>query len=124
MHKSSSITEYSTLVNMTDLNEKYYRLSQVDFDGTKEVLKTAYIGSYKNSEIVIFPNPSKGEINIASNVPFRRVSIYNSFGQQIKVYEQKEFELNRKITIDLPGVYTLLIENRDGNIQNEKIVVN
>lgn len=44
----------------------YYRLSQVDIDGTKEVFNVIDVKceNSANEELIIYPNPASNEINI------------------------------------------------------------
>ena len=86
-HNASSRTDYSVLVKRSNLNEKYYRLSQVDFDGTKTILEMAHLDKFKSKEALVFPNPSKGSITIMSEDPIDRIRIYNLAGQKMKKYE-------------------------------------
>ncbi len=47
----------------------YYRLSQVDIDGTKEMFKTIDVNckSDNSSEFIIYPNPAYNELNVVVN---------------------------------------------------------
>ena len=72
--------------------------------------------------IVIFPNPSKGIINILNNseIKIKNISVKNLLGQTLQKNKfQKEIDISK-----LPiGVYYINFEKKDGKSFNYKIII-
>jgi PKD repeat protein len=81
----------------------------------------------ENTEMKVYPNPSKGKITIKLKnriAPKVQVSVFNNTGQLVQLKEYNELDL---IQLDLsnmsPGVYLIQVEN--GEYRNiEKIILN
>lgn len=71
-----------------------------------------------NTNIAIYPNPAKSEINI-DNVCINKIYMYNSIGKLIKT------TTNNKVNVSnfSKGLYTLKIISKDGNVYTEKVVI-
>jgi hypothetical protein len=92
----------------------YYRLKQMDFDGTYEYSKVVAVEMKGNDDIVIFPNPAQDKFYIQynrSDAP-TRLSLYDALGRRLNVQfggigGQYEVDLSA----DMPkGVYWLRVE--------------
>ncbi|MFM2155478.1 MAG: hypothetical protein RL516_227 [Bacteroidota bacterium] len=73
--------------------------------------------------ISIYPNPSKGFLNVESPIPITNYSIYNIQGQlmnKVKVNTASSFEIN--LSNNLNGMYFLQIQTAKG-ISNYKIIL-
>ena len=85
----------------------YYRLKQVDFDGSANYSNVVAIRNTPDIDVQIFPNPSDGNINIETTDAID-VTIYTITGQLI---EQYHFEANSTNSIDISnqpkGIYLL-----------------
>lgn len=102
----------------------YYRLKQVDWDGSISQLGLISFESVcnENSEIQVFPNPSRDILNIELNAQDDgnyEFEIINSFGEIIKhdVYYKENNDKNYPLySIDLrninPGVYYLSVKSK------------
>lgn len=67
---TSQINKYKTVDRRPFFNANYYRLKQIDLDGTfeySEVIMVAYIP--RKGNVSVFPNPSKGRVSIQINIP-------------------------------------------------------
>ena len=95
----------------------YYRLRQLDVDGTETISKivNAKIKSEKDWDVILYPNPAQnevrlqsiGEVNDISNI-----SIIATNGQIIRQFENRNSVLNIS---DLPtGLYWVKITNARG----------
>ncbi len=104
------------------LAQGYYRLKQVDFDGTIDYSKVISIkrDNGKGINIInLFPNPARGnsisfEFNSRSNEDMV-VSIHNTLGQVVmieKIESMKGFNSNVLDITNIPrGIHTLSISN-------------
>ncbi len=115
---SNAISTYQYTDKQDENKLKYYRLSQVDFDGTREELgvRVANCTSKNNIEYSIYPNPFKDELIITSNTDeICKIEIMNYSG--LTVYsEMKTIEKN--LVLDLehlkPGLYMLRVTDLNG----------
>lgn len=72
---------------------------------------------------IIYPNPTKGEVNI-SNIALEKVTVYNSLGQLVKTFTLNTGNTNNTINLSgLPkGVYYVYLINQD-TASAKKIIV-
>ncbi|MET3730765.1 T9SS type A sorting domain-containing protein [Moheibacter stercoris] len=73
-----------------------------------------------SQNLIIYPNPTKGIVNIESKIQTESVEIYSQTGQKIRT------ENSSKISVeDLPkGVYFLKIHLQNGDTKTQKIIKN
>lgn len=79
--------------------DNYYRLIQVDYDGTNTTSEIIYVNCKKEVSIGIYPNPSNGIVNFA-NVEGAIIEVYSMTGQIITIIENA----NVNTSIDLSNV--------------------
>jgi hypothetical protein len=105
----------------------FYRLKQIDFDGTFEHSKVVYVNSKKGAGAVtkVFPNPTKGEIQLigatSADLQPNNLSIFSISGQRIK-YQV----IGNAISMDPAapdGVYIIRLQSAAG-LQQFKVVKN
>lgn len=91
----------------------YYRLKQVDFDGSLTVFKIKTVINEQEIEASVFPNPAKDVLNVIVEDEFNfSVKLYNSLGQLIELpttYSGNKVLLNT--TNMEKGYYFVVIEN-------------
>lgn len=83
---TSEVAYYSTLDRAPDSGINYYRLKQVDFDGSESHSQIVHIDLKKNHTIKTFPNPTTDQLNITihgNSSKHGSLQIYNSIGQSI-----------------------------------------
>jgi len=107
----------------------YYRLKEVNLDSSFTYSKIVSV-TFTFSNIVIFPNPSTGQIYIQNNTNFSNglplsIEIINSLGQ---VLLRQTGAIGNIITLDLPpniqnDVYIVKVINSNKNVQAKKIFV-
>ena len=125
---------YSHDYSFNDMNPfggvNYYRLKQVNADSSFTYSKIVSV-TFNFSNIVIFPNPSTGQIYIQNNVNFNNaqplsIEIINSIGQ---VLLRQTGATGNIITLTLApniqnDVYIVKVINSKGDVQARKIFVN
>lgn len=82
--------------------------------------KTTSINYIKNKELNIFPNPTNGEIIIQNLPKNAQVTILNTFGELMKVSNQKKIDLSELTN----GIYFLHIIHNNQIIKSQKIIKN
>jgi len=102
----------------------YYRLIQVDFDGSTHISDIASVNFLQNPEITLFPNPSSGQLTIiVKHLEAAEIVMYNSVGQLIPlesiVYED---HITFAVSQLAPGLYSINYM-KNGSLKSEKIQV-
>ncbi len=122
LSRSSSKTyEYLDIAPL--LGRNYYRIKQVDLDGTISYseIRSVHLNLEKD-KLIVFPNPStdrliKIEYFSKSNI-IDQVHIYNQVGQTIYSKEVKANEIDESINLSTfsPGLYFLSIRDYAGQV--------
>ena len=108
---------------------RYYRLSQVDFDGKKETFKIVSVSKASNSMFNVVPNPMKEEVSVlypADEEGYYRFKILSETGQELysalvlTMKGENSFKFNTSWLA--PGAYIFSIKNVNGFILTKKVV--
>lgn len=100
----------------------YYRLKQVDFDGTFAYSKKVWASSSFNSSLTVFPTISRNEVHIQHSENIHSVSLYSTNGklvEQINAIHTQQFTLQKNKL--KAGTYILAVKSAN-QINTEKIV--
>ena len=109
----------------------YYRLTQVDFDGTREIFNIISTKNEYENEIIIYPNPISDYFYLeyfSENVDEFNI-IIESYNGQV-VYQQNylitkgENIINISSETFLEGLYIVVVVNNFGTIVTKKFVKN
>lgn len=122
--RKSASALYTTFLGLTNLSciqvddENY---SNANWSNIKEST-TAYSNTCKSlgidksefSQVIVYPNPTKGEITI-NNIALDKATVYNSLGQLVKSFTLNKANTNNTIDLSgLPrGVYYVYLINGD-----------
>ncbi|MDD2636524.1 MAG: T9SS type A sorting domain-containing protein [Bacteroidales bacterium] len=128
-HSSQNIKYNYTLIGQND--KTYYRLKQVDFDGSSETFNIIHIdcGNDVNSQITAYPNPFDGKIlylNSTSTLINSVINIYDALGRL--VYQTKCDEINSHVELKIdtkldPGAYYLEINSENEASKRISLIV-
>lgn len=121
---SNSIIKYK-FHHQFPTNIEYYRLKQVDFDGRFEYFNTVAVTSNNDYDLVIFPNPSNGQLLFNSTTYGTYTITYTSVLGNI----QKEI-INISPGINSlshfsslkSGIYIIQIVNNDKILTTQKVI--
>lgn len=80
---------------------------------------TLSISENEVSNYTVYPNPTSGVLYIKSKLPISQISVYTILGQLVEsISETNQVDLSKAEA----GVYSLKIEDENGNSQTQKIV--
>jgi hypothetical protein len=115
--------DYSFVDNNPNKGYNYYRVKNVDFDGTTSESPVIAISYNSAEQLSIYPNPlPKGEqLNISSTENFERISLFNAYGQLIYTTNSNNDSIELPDYI-LPGFYTINLEFENYNITRKLII--
>jgi hypothetical protein len=121
---SDSRQDYSFTDNNPSKEYNYYRVKNVDFNGTTAESPVIAISFNRTELVEIYPNPlSRGQkLNISAADKIQRLRLYNVYGQLVFNTSQSNASIELPDHI-LPGFYTLNIDFENYNI-TRKLVVN
>lgn len=95
----------------------YYRLKQVDIDGSETISKIVSVNVVGSNKVKIYPTIFRDELNIESSETIESIEIFNNFGKVIFFLSNVE---NLKT---LPsGIYFLRVRLINGAIFIEKVI--
>ena len=98
----------------------YYRLKQTDFDGNYTYSPLVVIKTNASGELVVFPNPSNGMINISSNNTLKSVQVLDLSGKVIRNINRNFYQIDLRNLAK--GVYVLKVEDEFGVSLNRIII--
>lgn len=111
---SSEIVAYEFRDDQPLYGTSYYRLKQVDYDGSFEYSPVNQVNFGGNSDLTIYPNPAASgtEIKIRGK-NIRQVRIYNTMGQLMlhKDYDRPLDEIQLSSSMLPKGIYITRINN-------------
>lgn len=118
----SGISTYDAVDPFPAKGITYYRIKEVDFDGTMQYSPVVSAEMIEKTRIKVYPNPVGANLNIAHGEEIiKSVSVYNTLGQLMMDFT---FEKTNIGVIDMSGLlqgqYTLLIYT-DGGFYSERV---
>jgi|GEM_PF-2393037 len=115
---------YVDATPLTGMN--YYRLKQVDKDGTFTYSPTATLGFSEDWQLEVYPNPmldQTGVLQIKSNLLIADVAVFTIKGENVYRYKSRQENRLRINLVQLAaGIYYVTIKTTDGFTKVVKLV--
>ncbi len=118
-----NVSSYSFVDSYEPFGTVYYRLRQVDFDGSFSFSSILEVTPYSDHKALwsVFPNPTNGEVNLIPELDpshrAERVAVVDLRGKVLHEVINPQWSNNRH-SIDLgnisPGVYLIQVESEEG----------
>lgn len=118
---STSTKEYNWIDTNPYSGQAYYRLSQTDFGGTTEFFETKSVNCLENSEISIYPNPFKDQLNIRSQLS-GTITLTDLTGKVVLEQRIDAGDTNIEIADLASGSYIANVSLANGDTQDLKLV--
>jgi type IX secretion system substrate protein len=116
--------QYSFMDNKPNIGKNYYRIRQVDLDGTSSYseIKTVTLENSSNSSLSVWPNPAKDVVTIQNNNANGVAQVYNLSG--MKLSESRLHSGMNVINIGSLqfGAYIVNIRSSDGTTYSYKLI--
>jgi len=107
--ESKSMREYLFDDSSLENGIYYYRLQQLDIDGSYEFTRIISLKVNERTEIKIYPNPVSERLNIQSEIEINSVEIINSMGIKSYTKSPKTHFFNLEMVNFTPGLYIIKI---------------
>lgn len=120
-----SVTNYELTDEHPYSPVTYYRLKQVDFDGTQTYTSIQVVYFENKEDIYLFPNPATDEVNVVLNSDEAYdIRVYSNLGVEVK--NLSTIKNNNTYTIPLTGVasgsYIIVLSSASKQITKQFLV--
>lgn len=121
---TTTLSYYSEIDDRPYQGVSYYRLKQIDFDGTTTITDIVPVKFGESKSFEIYPNPATNYFFIhGKGIEKATISILNSIGQELKLLAQEEESIVKFDISDLKrGSYLIQIIHED-TIEVKKLIV-
>ena len=125
---SSSVVEYEAVDLSPYQGTTYYRLKQIDFDGTETIFDPVAVTLLALLDnISLYPNPSQGQVTfkVADEIGIDELRIIDLSGNTV-FYEKMNNEvsvLGKDLRFLGPGIYVVTITTVSGNTIQDRLVI-
>jgi len=118
---STSLAQYSWIDESKLSGTSYYRLSQTDYDGTSEELKTISVNCKGEEKSFLYPNPFDDEF-VLQTKSSGIITILDNTGRLILTKEFNNGETLVQLDFVASGTYMAVIKLENGNSEMHKII--
>jgi len=123
---SNSVVNYEFVDNYP-YSIGYYRLKQVDFDGTSSYSSVILVNAVSYNDLEVYPNPVKELLKIRSKVSMNNslITIRDVMGRSyiIKTIETEINGVELDVSQLKPGVYIIVVQQEGFILLKENLVV-
>jgi len=120
---SGGLTDYSYLDREPMAGTTYYRIKQVDLDGTWSYSKIVEVRRGEVKAITLYPNPATDLIHIEGGQSSQAVVIYDATGRRVVQHTVVGTDITTLNISALPnGVYLYTIVEGDSNVTTGKLI--
>lgn len=121
---TTTLSYYSEIDDRPYQGVSYYRLKQIDFDGTTTLTDIVPVKFGENESFELYPNPATNHFFIhGKGVEKADVSILNSIGQKVKLIPQVEKSIIKFNISDLEKGSYLIQIIQENTIEVKKLIV-
>jgi PKD repeat protein len=126
---SQTRTYYNHLDENPYQGANYYRLRQVDFDGSVAYSEVVLVYFGDNSELFVNPNPSTGEILLSYQSPRSEIVTYRVHDVKGRLLKMAELESQEgmndfPLSLDLPiGVYVISVQTSTQVLASRMVIL-
>ncbi len=115
-----------TYLDAAPLNgQNFYRLKQIDFDGSFEYSPTRSTWfSNEKTDIMVFPNPASENVYVSNLIGNEKVFVYDLLGNVVFEIKATQTTLNISFSNLSLGIYNIVIIDAKGLVSTHKIVKN
>ncbi|HRP89335.1 MAG TPA: T9SS type A sorting domain-containing protein [Edaphocola sp.] len=120
---SNTILNYNFTDSKPELGDNFYRLKQVDFDGTSTYSTIRVLQFSGSKAIKVYPNPAGDYVTITGLDGQNEIMLSNVLGQVISKTKNNNASTKQIDLKDLPAsMYMITIKSESGSLSTFKIV--
>jgi Secretion system C-terminal sorting domain len=124
---SNHTTNYSYSDNVPCDGYSYYKLSQIDVDGTIRTVNTISENCHRESNFLLYPNPVSNVLTVSiGKTPIQKIQLIDVFGKIIAEESFQDGVSNTSIVFQLDdkmsGVYTVKCITEQHGFINQKVI--
>lgn len=121
---SNAEVNYSTIDYNSDFKIAYYRIKQLDVDGSFDLYEIKAVAGVHSADFEMFPNPSRENQTLTMvNVENSMISILSSNGQAMKSIQSQANTEILDISELNSGVYFVNVNSLTGESTTKKLVI-
>ncbi|MEL7117818.1 MAG: T9SS type A sorting domain-containing protein [Bacteroidota bacterium] len=114
---------YSYMHEVPIQGSNYYRLKQVDTDGTFEyskIISVLYLSAENNGKLFLYPNPATTQLTITNGHGI--ITIYNLLGQALEKINVSTDQTQVDLSNFSKGQYILQVKRIDGKLETARFI--
>jgi photosystem II stability/assembly factor-like uncharacterized protein len=118
---SQTLTSYQYLHRSPKMGENYYRLKQIDWDGSFEYSAVRVVYLEKN-QLITYPNPATGVVFLSGPAPIESVEVLSISGKLVSAIKGENITQLSLADLD-SGLYIIKVTTKDTILQNQVVLL-
>ncbi len=119
---SNEALNYNFVDQKPNTGMNFYRLKQIDFNGHFTYSATRMVQFSADGKIMVFPNPTSGNVTISGMNGDNQIIVTNAIGQEVmKTVNKGEYSKLIDLSHFAAGFYMISISNASGEVSNFKV---